>query len=52
MKAAQNATVVSRGVQMHHRRRKMRHRNPRGDKNKEVRGGGQSLKLLPPDVIF
>ena len=30
------ATV--RGVQRHPRRRKMRHRNPQGDKNKEVRG--------------
>ena len=26
------------GVQRHPRRRKMRHRNPQGDKNKEVRG--------------
>ena len=42
--------TMSRGVQRHPRRRKMRHRNPRRTKIRKL--GGQRLKLLPPDVIF
>jgi len=51
--ATEATTRTTRGVQRHPQRRKIRHRNPRGGggQNKEVRGG-QSLKLLPPDVIF
>jgi len=43
-------TITIKGVQMHPRRRKLHHRNPRGTKIRKL--GGQSLKLLPPDVIF
>jgi len=38
-----------KGVQRHSRRRKMRQRNPREGKNKEV--GGQSLNLIPGKII-
>jgi len=49
--AAKEYGATNRGVQRHPRRRKMRHRNPRGG-TKIRKLGGQSLKLLPSDVIF